>query len=104
MVEERPEISQRELAKVLGISLGKANYCIKALIKVGQLKVSNFKNNKNKLSYMYMLTPTGFEEKAKVTVRFLRNKMNEYELLKLEIDTLAKEAAQSNKKLIDNNG
>lgn len=105
LVELRPEITQRELAEVLGISLGKANFCLQALMAVGVLKVSNFRNSKNKLAYMYLLTPKGVEEKAKVTVRFLRNKMHEYELLKLEIDALVNEVAQSNQKnLIDNNG
>ncbi|MDP3745397.1 MAG: MarR family EPS-associated transcriptional regulator [Methylotenera sp.] len=91
LVEEKPEISQRELAEALGISLGKANYCIKALINVGLLKVSNFKNSKNKLAYMYLLTPSGIEEKAKITLRFLANKMQEYEVLKREIIFLKQE-------------
>ncbi len=91
LVEARPEISQRELAIELGISLGKANFCIKALIEVGLLKATNFRNNKNKLAYMYLLTPIGVEEKAKITLRFLKNKMQEYESLKLEINLLNQE-------------
>ncbi len=91
LVETRPEISQRELATELGISLGKANFCIKALIDVGLLKATNFRNSKNKLAYMYLLTPTGVEEKAKITLRFLKNKMQEYESLKLEINLLNQE-------------
>lgn len=98
LVELRPEITQRELAEVLGISLGKANFCLQALMAVGVLKVSNFRNSQNKLAYMYLLTPKGVEEKTKVTVRFLRNKMHEYELLKLEIDALVKEVAHSDQK------
>jgi EPS-associated MarR family transcriptional regulator len=94
LVEEKPEISQRELAEALGISLGKANYCIKALIKVGLLKVSNFKNSKNKLAYMYLLTPTGIEEKTKITIRFLKNKMQEFEALRREINVLQQEVAE----------
>ncbi|PKO46347.1 MAG: MarR family EPS-associated transcriptional regulator [Betaproteobacteria bacterium HGW-Betaproteobacteria-22] len=91
LVEVKPEISQRELADELGISLGKANYCLKALIDVGILKVTNFRNSKNKLAYMYLLTPTGIEEKAKITLRFLKNKMQEYEVLKSEINLLKQE-------------
>lgn len=91
LVETKPEISQRELAAELGISLGKANFCLKALIKVGLLKVTNFRNSKNKLAYMYLLTPSGIEEKAKITLRFLTNKMQEYEVLKKEIKSLKQE-------------
>lgn len=91
LVDAKPEISQRELAAELGISLGKANFCLKALIEVGLLKATNFRNSKNKLAYMYLLTPTGIEEKTKITLRFLKNKMQEYESLKLEIDILNQE-------------
>lgn len=91
LVEENPEISQRELAKNLGISLGKANFCLKALIDVGLLKVKNFRNSKNKLAYMYLLTPTGMEEKSSITVRFLKSKIQEYELLQTEISILLQE-------------
>ena len=92
LVEANPEISQRELAEQLGISLGKANFCLKALIEVGMLKASNFKNSKNKLGYMYLLTPKGIEEKAKVTVRFLKKKLTEFEILQNEINELKKES------------
>ena len=92
LVETNPEISQRELAEQLGISLGKANFCLKALIEVGMLKASNFKNSKNKLGYMYLLTPKGIEEKAKVTVRFLKKKLTEFEILQNEINELKKES------------
>ncbi|MDF1584439.1 MAG: MarR family EPS-associated transcriptional regulator [Methyloprofundus sp.] len=92
LVEENPEISQRQLAGALGISLGKANYCLKALIAVGILKASNFRNSKNKLAYMYLLTPTGIEEKAKITSRFLKNKLQEYQRLQAEIAELKREA------------
>ncbi|MDP1659469.1 MAG: MarR family EPS-associated transcriptional regulator [Methylotenera sp.] len=93
LVEEKPEISQRELAAALGISLGKVNFCLKALIDVGLLKASNFKNSKNKLAYMYLLTPNGLEEKASITVRFLKHKMQEYETLRAEIDDLTRDVA-----------
>jgi EPS-associated MarR family transcriptional regulator len=95
LVDANPEISQRELARELGISLGKVNYCVKALTEKGQLKVGNFRNSKNKLAYIYKLTPQGFEEKTKVTLRFLKQKMTEYEQLKSEIEFLRVEAHES---------
>lgn len=85
-------MSQRQIARELGISLGKANYCLKALIEKGLLKAGNFRNSKNKLAYAYKLTPKGIEEKASVTVRFLKKKINEYEQLQKEIDELRKES------------
>jgi EPS-associated MarR family transcriptional regulator len=91
LVEAKPEISQRELAENLGISLGKANFCLKALIEIGLLKATNFRNSKNKLAYMYLLTPAGVEEKSSITLRFLKSKMREYELLKSEINLLIQE-------------
>lgn len=91
LIETNPEISQRELAQALGVSLGKTNFCLKALIAVGMLKATNFKNNKNKLAYMYLLTPKGIEEKAVITARFLKRKMQEYEALESEIQQLIKE-------------
>jgi len=91
LVEAKPEISQRELATQLGISLGKANFCLKALIDVGLLKVTNFKNSKNKLAYMYLLTPSGIEEKASITMRFLKYKVQEYEALQAQIEELRRE-------------
>ena len=91
LVEAKPEISQRELAAELGISLGKANFCLKALIAVGLLKATNFRNSKNKLAYMYLLTPTGIEEKTKITLRFLKKKIEEFEVLRNEIGLLQKE-------------
>lgn len=92
LIESNPSISQRELARHLGISLGKVNFCLKALMERGLLKATNFRNNKNKLAYMYLLTPRGIEEKASITMRFLKYKMAEFEALKLEIETLRKEA------------
>ncbi|WP_031434417.1 MarR family EPS-associated transcriptional regulator [Methylomarinum vadi] len=88
LVEAKPDISQRELARELGISLGKTNFCLKALMEKGLLKASNFRNNKNKLVYIYILTPKGLEEKANVTIRFLQRKVQEYEKLQLEIEQL----------------
>ncbi|MDP3776401.1 MarR family EPS-associated transcriptional regulator [Methylotenera sp.] len=91
LVEAKPEISQRELAAELGISLGKANFCLKALIEVGLLKATNFRNSKNKLAYIYLLTPVGIEEKAVITIRFLKKKMEEFEVLRNEIGMLQEE-------------
>jgi EPS-associated MarR family transcriptional regulator len=95
LVEGNPNISQRELAKQLGVSLGKANYCLKAIMKVGLIKIRNFRNNQNKLSYAYILTPKGIEQKAAITARFLKSKQNEYDELKKEIETLKQDLANN---------
>lgn len=88
LLEGKPDISQRELAMELGISLGKANYCLKALLDKGWIKARNFKNSKNKWAYAYLLTPQGIEQKARITARFLKRKMSEYEELQKEIELL----------------
>lgn len=90
-LEANPEISQRALAEELGISLGKVNYCLNALIERGLLKVENFRNNKHKRAYMYYLTPNGIEEKASVTLSFLSARVAEYEALDREIVQLRRE-------------
>lgn len=89
--QDDPNISQRDLAEMLGISLGKTNYCIKGLIETGLIKAHNFKNSKNKLAYAYILTPAGIEEKARVTVRFLKSRVQQYEELEREINVLREE-------------
>ena len=91
LLSENPHISQRELSRELGISLGKVNYCIHALIEKGIVKASNFKNSQNKQAYAYLLTPKGIEDKAKVTARFLNRKLAEYETLQTEIEVLRRE-------------
>ena len=91
LVEAKPEISQRELAQKLGVSLGKVNFCLKALVDKGLLKVTNFRNSQNKLAYMYLLTANGIEEKSSITLRFLKSKMRDYELLQTEIRLLMQE-------------
>lgn len=91
LLQEDPHISQRALAEVLGVSLGKTNYCLKALIRRGLVKARNFRNSNNKAAYAYFLTPMGMEEKAKVTARFLKRKMTEYEMLREEIKSLRRE-------------
>ena len=91
LLTEHPESTQRELAAAMGISLGKANYCINALIEKGMVKTDNFRRNPNKGAYAYLLTPEGVQEKARVTVRFLHRKMAEYDALRAEIVALRRE-------------
>ena len=93
-LENNPTYTQRELSKELGISLGKVNYCIKKLTEKGLIKLMNFSRNPNKAGYAYLLTPKGIEEKGKLTISFLKYKMEEYELLKSEIEQLQQEADQ----------
>jgi len=93
LLEERPDASQRELSEVLGISLGKINYCVKALLSQGWIRATNFKNSKNKLAYAYLLTPSGIDAKTRITARFLKGKIAEYEALKQEIARLQAEVA-----------
>lgn len=99
-LEDNPSLSQRDLAKHLGISLGKVNFCLNALVAKGSLKINNFRNSDNKLAYAYLLTPHGIEEKARMTVHFLRHKVQEYEALRAEIEELQREAKQ--KGLLEN--
>lgn len=102
-LQAHPDITQRELARTLGVSVGKANYCLKALIDRGWVKANNFKNSKNKVAYVYLLTPSGIEKKAQITLRFLKSKLTEYEQLKQEIEelrlelTIREELGQSKK-------
>lgn len=88
LLEEDPKLTQRELAQKLGISLGGVNYCLKALIDIGQIKAGNFSNNPNKSVYLYLLTPQGVAKKAKLTAGFLMRKMEEYQALKKEIESI----------------
>ena len=85
-IKNKPNSTQRELAEELGFSLGKLNYCLKALKSKGLIKISNFKKNPNKVGYIYILTPKGIAEKTKLTINFMKMKMKEYEELKKEID------------------
>ena len=84
-VGKKPGTSQRELSKNLGLSLGKINYCIKALKDKGLIKISNFSKNPNKLKYVYILTPKGVASKTRLTIDFMKRKMKEYEELKKEL-------------------
>ncbi len=84
-IKDKPEFSQRDLANDLGFSLGKLNYCLKALKNKGLIKIRNFKKNPNKINYLYVLTPKGVVEKTKLTINFMDSKMKEYEELKKEL-------------------
>ena len=84
-LRNKPEVSQRELANELGFSLGKLNYCLKALKNKGLVKIKNFTKNQNKLNYIYVLTPRGITAKTKLTISFMRRKMQEYDELKKEL-------------------
>lgn len=88
MLEEQPDLSQRQMAEELGVSLGAVNYCLKALVEKGQVKIRNFRAANNKLRYAYVLTPGGLAEKTRLTSRFLKRKMAEYEALKAEIEAI----------------
>ena len=94
LLQERPGITQRALAKEVGMSLSGINYCIGALAEKGWIKMGNFSKNPNKLGYAYLLTPTGVAEKAALTRRFLKRKMAEYEKLREEIEALQLETDQ----------
>ena len=91
VLESKPHLSQRALARELGISLGKINYCIAAVIEKGWIKAQNFRHSRNKLGYAYLLTPRGVEEKAVLTASFLKRKVAEYDALREEIAQLQRE-------------
>ena len=88
LLEQNPDLSQRELAKVLGVSLGGVNYSLRALVERGMVKVQNFKRSEKKLAYAYVLTPRGLSEKTRLTADFLKRKLEEYGALKAEIESL----------------
>jgi EPS-associated MarR family transcriptional regulator len=93
-VESRPGLTQRELASELGVSLGKAHYCMKALIDKGLVKMGNFSHNQKKLDYAYLLTPSGIKSKAALTAHFLERKAAEYAMLKSELEKHEKDIKQ----------
>jgi EPS-associated MarR family transcriptional regulator len=104
LLENNPTASQREIARELGVSLGRVNYCLQALVEKGLIKVNNFRQIENKRSYLYFLTPKGMKEKARVTVRFLKLKLDEYESLKREVAELQREAGKLNQPVQIRNG
>ncbi len=91
LLQENPDLTQRELAEQLGMSVGSVNYCLKALMEKGWVKMKNFIHSKNKFGYVYVLTPTGIAERAELTSKFLARKVAEYETLKSEIEVLKAE-------------
>jgi EPS-associated MarR family transcriptional regulator len=95
LLQVNPQLSQRDLADALGISLGKTNYCLKALVGKGFIKMQSFQKSPNKLAYAYLLTPVGIAEKAGLTMRFLTRKVAEFESLTLEIEALKFEVNQA---------
>jgi len=99
-LEQDSRFTQRQLSNNLGVSLGKVNYCIKSLVEKGFIKVNNFRNSNNKIQYSYLLTPKGIEEKAKLTLDFIRIKTQEYDTLKQEIESLKQEAKSMSKDLL----
>jgi EPS-associated MarR family transcriptional regulator len=98
LLEQQPNLTQRELAEELGVSLGKTHYLVKALISIGWVKLHNFQKSNNKLGYAYLLTPTGITEKAAITARFLARKRQEYNQLQSEIVSLQEEVRQHQEK------
>jgi len=95
ILQENPDLTQRDLAEKLGISVGGLNYCLKALMEKGFVKMKNFASSKNKFGYVYVLTPTGISEKAAITHSFLKRKIDEYDALKAEIEALKSELDQT---------
>jgi len=93
-LESNPHFTQRELSREMGVSLGKVNYCMKKLTEKGWVKLTNFSHNPNKMGYAYLLTPSGVEEKARLTISFLKRKIVEYEILKKEINALQLESEE----------
>jgi len=99
LLDARPELSQRDAARELGVSLGRVNYCVQALTRKGWLKATRFKNSENKAAYLYLLTPRGLEQKARLTLEFLRIKTREYEILRTEIEQMRREAKVGGRKI-----
>ena len=97
-LHQTPEVSQRTLAKELGVALGSINFCLQALVEKGWIKMQNFNQSKNKLRYAYLLTSAGVAEKSKLTAEFLRRKVAEYELLQAEIEVLRSELLSAERK------
>ncbi len=97
-IQANSQYTQRELSREMAVSLGKVNYCIRKLTEKGLIKISNFKQNSNKMGYAYLLTPKGIEEKARLTISFLKRKLIEYEVLKKEINALKIESEEMTNK------
>ncbi len=102
LLQDSPQLNQREMAEALGVSLGKTNYCLKALMDKGYVKMQNFMSSHNKLAYSYLLTASGIKEKTLLTSRFLKRKVAEYESLKKEIETLKLEIDETTNHALTN--
>jgi EPS-associated MarR family transcriptional regulator len=92
LIEANPAMQQRDMARAMGVSLGKANYCLQALVQKGLVKIDNFRRNDNKLAYSYLLTPSGIEAKARLAISFLKYKVAEYDAIRQEIEDLRRDA------------
>ena len=101
MIEANPAITQRALATALGVSLGRVNYGLRALVEKGLIKVNNFKANENKLTYVYLLTPSGLMEKSALTAAFLARKMEEFDALKAEIEALQGQVIEARRSKVE---
>ena len=104
LLESNPSMSQRDLARQLGMSLGRVNFCLRALVDKGLVKASNFKNSRQKSAYLYLLTPRGIEEKSRVTARWLRQRIREYEELRADIARLRGEVRRDSRRSLANGG
>ena len=91
LLDSNPNLTQRQMAEEMGLSLGKFNFCLKELVKTGAVRIDRFKTSNNKAAYLYLLTPKGINEKAKITSSFSKRKLDEYEKIRLEIERLRKE-------------
>lgn len=98
LLEANPQLSQRQLADALGVSVGKTNYCLRALLDKGLVKVRNFRDSSNKLAYAYYLTPKGAKEKVRATTEFLQIKLREYEQVQREIEELQREVREGDER------
>lgn len=103
ILEKNPDASQRVIARELGVSLGRVNFCLKALVEKGLVKVNNFKNTASRRAYLYYLTPKGIDEKARVTVRFLKAKLAEHEAIKAQIEELRRDATGMKRPVVQKN-
>jgi EPS-associated MarR family transcriptional regulator len=99
ILQDRPDVTQREIAQMLGVSTSGLNYCLNAMIDKGWVKVRNFSESKNKFGYVYLLTPSGIAEKAFLTGRFLQRKLKEYEEMRAEIESLRSEVSETSIKI-----
>lgn len=101
LLQENPQLTQREMNQKMGVSLGKINYCISALVQKGMIKIERFKKKKTKSAYIYHLTPSGIEELASLTLFFLKIKLKEYDRIKMEIKSLSKQINEMDFRLVD---